>query len=39
MLAPPPAPNKPVIPLTVLLTAVLTPCVAAAATRFSRGGR
>jgi hypothetical protein len=37
--APPASPNKPVIPLTVLLTAVLTPCVAAAATRFGRGGR
>jgi hypothetical protein len=32
-------PNKPppVVPLGVLVTAVLTPCVAAAATRF--GGR
>lgn len=28
--------NKPVIPLGVLITAVLTPCVAAAATRFGK---
>jgi hypothetical protein len=28
--------NKPVIPLAVLITAVLTPCVAAAATRFGK---
>jgi hypothetical protein len=34
---PPNKPPPPVVPLGVLVTAVLTPCVAAAATRF--GGR
>jgi hypothetical protein len=39
MLAPPTRPSKPVIPLAVLLTVLLTPCAAAAATRFGRGAR
>jgi hypothetical protein len=35
-LTPPIAPPAPVIPLGVLITAVMTPCVAAAATRFGK---
>jgi hypothetical protein len=35
--APPAAPPSPVIPLGVLVTAVITPCVASAVTRFGKG--